>query len=316
MFDAALLDDDITGDVLAGLRSMPKTLPPKLFYDVRGVALFDAITRLPEYYLTRTERALLERISPEIVALAEPGSVLVEYGACDEGKAVMLLDREPRAFGAYVPVDVARAALEAVTARMAISHPWLDVYPVCGDFMRGLGLPDAVRGRPAMGFFPGSTIGNLDPDAAVGFLDMVRGSLGAGSWLIVGADLRKSPDVLIPAYDDAEGVTAAFNMNVLERLNREAGGGFDLTAFRHVAVWNAAASRIEMHLESLVDQVVPVAGSAIRFAAGETIHTENSYKHSLAALRDLARRAGWETVRSWTDADDLFGVHALRATGG
>jgi dimethylhistidine N-methyltransferase len=316
MFDAALLDDDIAGDALAGLRATPKTLPPKLFYDEQGVALFDAITRLPEYYVTRTERALLERIAPELVALARPRTALVEYGACDEGKAVLLLDQAAAPFSAYVPVDVARGALEAVSARMAISHPWLDVATVCGDFMRGVRLPESVRGRPLMGFFPGSTIGNLDPDAAVAFLQGVRETLGenggSDGLLVVGADIRKGSDVLLPAYDDAQGVTAAFNLNVLRRLNREAGADFDLSQFRHVARWNDALSRVEMHLESLARQTVCVGGVSIPFAAGETIHTENSYKHSLAAFDTLVRRAGWQPVRSWTDARGWFGVHVLR----
>ena len=316
MFDAALLDDNIAEDALAGLRASPKTLPPKLFYDAQGVALFDAITRLPEYYVTRTERALLARIAPELVGLARPGTALVEYGACDEGKAVLLLDQAGAPFSAYVPVDVARGALEAVSARMAVSHPWLEVTPVCGDFMRDVRLPQAVRDRPLMGFFPGSTIGNLDPDAAVLFLQGVRETLGKGGaedgLLVVGADVRKSRDVLLPAYDDAQGVTAAFNLNVLRRLNREAGADFDLRQFRHVARWNDELSRVEMHLESLTAQTVCVGGASIRFAPGETIHTENSYKHSLPAFDTLVRRAGWEPVRSWTDEGGLFGVHVLR----
>ena len=316
MFDAALVEDDIAGDALAGLTASPKTLPPKLFYDHEGVRLFDAITQLPEYYLTRTERALLARIAPEIVALADPGSALVEYGACDEGKALMLIDQAARPFDVYVPVDVARGALEDMAARLAASHPWLEVAPVCGDFLRHLTLPAVARHMPKFGFFPGSTIGNLDPQTAVAFLRLVRQALGPDGWLIVGADLRKPADILVPAYDDAQGVTAAFNLNVLRRLNREAGANFDLGRFRHVAVWNDVESRIEMHLESQADQEVRVAGASIRFRKGETIHTENSYKHALPAFRALARAAGWETARSWTDPDGLFAVHALRGISG
>jgi L-histidine N-alpha-methyltransferase len=315
MFDAALVDDDITGDALAGLLATPKTLPPKLFYDAEGVRLFDAITQLPEYYLTRTERALLARIAPEIVSLAEAGSALVDYGACDESKALVLLDQPARRFDAYVPVDVARGALEDMSARLAVSHPWLSVSPVCGDFLRKLSLPGGVSGMPKFGFFPGSTIGNLDPAMAVAFLRIVRAALGPDGWLIVGADLRKSPDVLVPAYDDAQGVTAAFNLNVLRRLNREAAANFDLRLFRHRVIWNDLESRIEMHLESLADQDVSVAGSVVRFCKGETIHTENSYKHALPAFAAMAQSAGWETARSWTDPDGLFAVHALRGMG-
>ena len=312
MFDAALVHDDVAGDALAGLTASRKTLPPKLFYDVRGVALFDAITRLPEYYLTRTERRLLSAIAPEIVALATPGSALVEYGACDEGKAVVLLDQAPRVFDLYVPIDVASGALDALADRMAVSHPSLAVAPVCGDFMRPLRLPAEAHGRPGMGFFPGSTIGNLDPGAAAEFLRIVRTTLGEDGRLIVGADLRKSPERLLPAYDDAQGVTAAFNLNVLRRLNREAAADFELSRFRHRAIWNDAESRIEMHLVSLADQVVSVAGVKISFAQGETIHTENSYKHSLPAFHCLAADGGWEIERVWTDDEGLFSVHALR----
>jgi dimethylhistidine N-methyltransferase len=315
MFDAALVDEDIAGDALAGLTASPKTLPPKLFYDAEGVRLFDAITQLPEYYLTRTERAVLARIAPEIVALAAPGSVLVEYGACDEGKARLLLDDPARRFRAYVPVDVARGALEAMAERMAASHPDLLVAPVCGDFLRKLSLPAEVRALPKFGFFPGSTIGNLDPVAAIGFLRNVRAALGGDGWLIVGADLRKGADVLVPAYDDAQGVTAAFNLNVLRRLNREAGADFDLSRFAHRAVWNDAQSRIEMHLVSLAAQRVSVSGASIDFAAGETIHTENSYKHDMKAFRAMAAEGGWRVARSWTDPDGLFAIHALHGGG-
>ena len=315
MLDAALIDEDVAGDALAGLTASPKTLPPKLFYDAEGVRLFDAITQLPEYYLTRTERALLARIAPEIVGLADHGSALVEYGASDEGKACVLLDQSERRFEAYVPIDVASGALDDMAQRLAGSHPWLKVAPVCGDFLRRLTLPPIVDGMPKFGFFPGSTIGNLDPATAVGFLRLLRDALGARSWLIVGADVRKSPDLLVPAYDDAQGITAAFNINVLRRLNREAGADFDLTRFAHRAIWNDAESRIEMHLESLRDQTVHVGGVPVHFRLGETIHTENSYKHALPALRAMAADAGWETVRTWTDPDGLYAIHALRGTG-
>jgi dimethylhistidine N-methyltransferase len=311
MFDAALLDDDIAGEALAGLTATPKTLPPKLFYDAEGVRLFDDITRLPEYYLTRTERALLRRVAPEIVALAPAGATLVEFGACDEAKATLLLNAEAARFSAYVPIDVAGTALEALEARMATSHPRLDVQPIRGDFLRTQQLPAGLRGRPAFGFFPGSTIGNLDPATARQFLRQARRLLGPGAWLVVGADLRKSPDMLLPAYDDAAGVTAAFNLNLLRRLNREAGADFDVSRFGHRAVWNDAESRIEMHLVSRQAQRVQVAGTSIRFAAGETIHTENSYKHALPAFRAMAAETGWRAARAWTDGDELFSIHAL-----
>jgi dimethylhistidine N-methyltransferase len=312
MFDAALVaDDDIAAEALAGLTALPKTLPPKLFYDAAGVRLFEAITRLPEYYLTRTERALLERVAPEIVALAPAGAALVEYGASDEAKAALLLDAVPGHFGAYVPIDVAGAALEALADRMAATHPDLPVQPVRGDFMREPALPHAVAGMPRFGFFPGSTIGNLDPDAAHRFLTSARQALGPGAWLVVGVDLRKDPAKLLHAYNDDAGVTAAFNLNVLRRLNREAGADFALGRFEHAAIWNSAASRIEMHLISKTAQTVRVAGTPIAFAAGETIHTENSYKHALPAFGAMAADAGWHAARVWTDEEGLFSVHAL-----
>lgn len=312
MLDAAMLDGDVAAEALAGLTAMPKRLPPKLFYDAPGVRLFGDITRLPEYYLTRTELALLTRIAPDIAALAPAGATLIEWGASDETKARLLLDLPLSPFAAFVPVDVAGAALGALKDRLGRSHPGLAVHPVCGDFLHDLHVPGAVAGRPRMGFFPGSTIGNFEPAAAVGFLRMAGATLGPGACLIVGADLRKDPAILVPAYDDAAGVTAAFNLNVLARLNREAGADFDLDSFAHRALWNDAQSRIEMHLESLVAQTVMVAGQPIHFARGETIHTENSYKHAPESVRRLAREAGFTTIRTWTDPDGLFAVYALR----
>jgi dimethylhistidine N-methyltransferase len=312
MFDAAFAaDDDIAAEALAGLTVTPKTLPPKLFYDAHGVQLFDAITQLPEYYLTRTERALLARVAQDIVALAPPGAALVEYGASDEAKAALLLDAQPGHFGAYVPIDVAGPALEALADRMALSHPDLRVAPVRGDFMRDTVLPKAVAAHKRFGFFPGSTIGNLDPAAALRFLGGARRTLGPGAWLVVGVDLRKDPAILLQAYNDAAGVTAEFNLNLLRRLNREAGADFAMGQFAHRAIWNDAASRIEMHLVSLRAQTVRVAGTAVAFAAGETIHTENSYKHALPAFRAMAAAAGWHAARVWTDEQGLFSVHAL-----
>ncbi len=315
MLDAALAPSDIEAVALAGLTARPKWLPPKLFYDEAGVALFERITELPEYYLTRTERALLQRCGAEITALAPPDAALIEYGASDEAKARLLIDAQPGRFAAYVPIDIAAPALAAMAARLASSHPGLAVHPICADFSEPLALPRASTGRTAFGFFPGSTIGNLDPEAALAFLRRAGRTLGAGAHFVVGTDLRKDPAILLPAYDDAAGVTAAFNLNLLRRLNREADADFDLAGFTHRAVWNDAESRIEMHLVSRRRQRVRVAGTAVDFAPGETIHTENSYKFAPAAFASLARQAGWETIRVWTDADGLFALHALQLTG-
>jgi len=312
MLDAATADQATAAIALAGLAAQPKTLPPKLFYDAAGVRLFEAITRLPEYYVTRTERAMLERFGHEIAALAAPGSALVEFGASDEDKAVLLLDRAQGRFSSYMPIDVARDALRDVAARLAKTHPSLQVHPVCGDFLAPLVLP-LKADTPGFGFFPGSTIGNLDPATAVSFLADVRRTLGAGAWLIVGVDLRKDIARLLHAYDDAAGITAAFNLNLLTRLNREAAADFTAEAFGHRARWNETESRIEMHLESLRPQTVHIAGHRIDFAAGETIHTENSYKHSVAGFQALAGQAGWSAEKLWTDDEKLFSIHALKA---
>jgi dimethylhistidine N-methyltransferase len=312
MLDALVTHDDIITTALAGLMASPKTLPPKLFYDVAGVELFEKITSLPEYYLTRTEIALLRRAAPEIVSLAEPGSALVEYGASDAAKASILLDAGVSRFAAYVPVDIAADALHAIEARLGTERKALAVFPVCGDFLVPLPLPGQVEHLAKFGFFPGSTIGNLEPHAAGAFLAAARNSLGKAAFMIVGVDLRKDEDRLLAAYDDASGVTAAFNLNMLRRLNREAGADFDVSRFAHRARWNAVESRIEMHLESLAAQTVYVGGEAIDFAKGETIHTENSYKHSVDGFRSLAAMSGWAPIRMWTDDGGLFSVHALR----
>lgn len=308
--DEALVDAGVVADALAGLCAPRKTLPAKLFYDPEGCRLFGLITGLPEYYVTRTERALLESVAPEVAAGVAEGAVLVEYGASDEAKALLLLDATPR-FSAYVPIDVAGPELALLSERMAQSHPGLAVHPVTADFLAPLSLPDAVATRPRLGFFPGSTIGNLDPAAARAFLREVRATLGRGARFLVGADLRKDPARLVPAYDDAQGVTAAFNRNVLHRLNREAGADFEPDAFAHRALWNEALGRIEMHLVSLRAQDVRLGGRLIRFEAGETIHTENSYKHTVEGLRALAAEAGWTGLRVWTDPDGLFSIHLL-----
>jgi len=314
MLDAAIADPDIVGTALAGLNASPKTLPPKLFYDAEGVRLFEAITRLPEYYPTRTERALLAHIAPEIVALAAPGTALVEYGASDEAKASLLLDAAGARLTAYVPIDVAGGALSDMRRRLHAARPRLRVHPVCADFLRPLFLPEAVAAAPKLGFFPGSTIGNLEPAAAGTFLQDARLTLGQGAWLIVGVDLRKSPEILVPAYDDSAGVTAAFNLNILRRLNREAAADFDLSAFVHRALWNEAEGRIEMHLQSLRPQTAHLAGTRLSFEAGETIHTENSYKHTIPGFQSLASASGWAPEHVWHDPEHLFSIHALRAS--
>jgi len=308
-----ILDQDVVAAALPGLLAPRKTLPPKLFYDEAGCALFYRITGLPEYYLTRTERVLLTEMAVPMLHGIQPGAELVEYGASDEAKALTLLRVQGtggrRIFSTYVPIDVAGPALVRLHARLRRSDPGLAVHPVVADFMNPVTLPPAAG--PRVGFFPGSTIGNLEPDAAVAFLARARTALGGDASFILGADLRKDPAMLIPAYDDSQGVTAAFNRNLLVRLNREAGANFDPAAFAHRAIWNSEESRIEMHLVSGRSQVVHVAGRPVWFDAGETIHTENSYKHTPERLTALAARAGWHVLDQWTDPDGWFALFRL-----
>jgi L-histidine N-alpha-methyltransferase len=300
---------DIASVALAGLNAPRKTLPAMLFYDDEGCRLFYEITKLPEYYLTRTETALLRSIAPEVLPDGFRDAVLVEFGGSDETKARILLDQPGTPFTTYVPIDVAEPSLQAMRVRLAATHPELNVVPIAADFMQPLVLPPLGEFR--MGFFPGSTIGNLDPAGARTFLASARRSLGADGWFLLGADLRKSPKLLLPAYNDAAGVTAAFNLNLLQRINREAGADFRLENFRHEAVWNDGESRIEMHLISTRDQVVRLAGRSIVFREGESIHTENSYKHTPEKLMEIAGKAGWETRKVWKDHAGLFGVILL-----
>ena len=307
-------DPDVAEAALAGLRAPVKTLPARLFYDEAGCLLFDAITRLAEYYPTRTEMALLPRVAADIGDVVPAGAALVEYGASDEAKASFLL--AAGRFGAYVPIDVARPALDRLQVRMEATWPDLVVAPVVADFLRPIVLPACVGARERLGFFPGSTIGNLDPAQVERFLGEVRVTLGRQARFLVGIDLRKSPDILVPAYDDAAGVTAAFNRNLLVRLNREADAGFIVEDFRHEARWNDAESRIEMHLVSIRAQDVRLAGESIRFGPGESIHTENSYKFTLPGFSAMAATAGWRLARSWTDPAGLFSVVLLEQAPG
>ncbi len=316
---APVVRRSVADAALAGLLQPRKTLSPTLFYDEEGCRLFRRITELPEYYLTRTERRLLAEVAPAVVAALTGPAALVEYGASDEAKAEFLLRERGRdgspAFAAYVPIDVAAPALAELRVRLRRMRPELAVWPVVADFTNAVALPrDAVR-WPLLGFFPGSTIGNLDPPAAQAFLRRAHAALGVGARFLIGVDLRKDPALLLPAYDDSQGVTAAFNRNLLVRLNREAEADFNPDAFAHQARWNDAESRIEMHLISRSPQVVHVAGRPIAFAQGETIHTENSYKYTPERFAALAVEAGWQVGAMWTDADRLFSLHLLEPLG-
>lgn len=301
---------------LQGLQQNQKALPAKLFYDEEGCRLFYEITKLPEYYLTRTELALLERVGPEIAGRCPSRCAVVEYGASDEAKAGFLLrQRGPDGawlVGAYIPIDIAGPALNAMAHRLRAAWPALKVHPIITDFLEPLVLPKSVDGMHRLGFFPGSTVGNLEPHRIIAFLEQVRTTLGRDAQFLIGADLRKDPARLIAAYDDRAGVTAAFNRNVLVRLNREAPANFDPDSFVHRAVWNDSESRIEMHLVSLREQVVKVHGESIAFRRGESIHTENSYKFSPERIASLAKQAGWEITSAWSDAERLFAICLLQ----
>ena len=302
--------DDLATDVLAGFSRAQKSIPPKYFYDAEGSRLFDAITELPEYYPTRTETAMLIAYADEIARKAGTGHLLVEPGSGSCTKARILFEGlQPCA---YVPMDISRDHLRVAAQEVAVEYPWLEVHAACTDFTRLMRLPPSSPEGRRLAFFPGSSIGNFDPQAAIGFLGMIADMVGAGGQLLIGVDLKKDRTVLEAAYDDARGVTAAFNLNLLARINRELGADFDLAQWRHKALYNEAQGRIEMHLVSRVDQQVSLLGQTFRFAGGETIHTENSYKYSVAGFRDLASQAGFTTDTVWVDADRLFSLHLLQ----
>ena len=296
-------------DVLEGLSRATKQLSPKYFYDATGSELFEQITALPEYYPTRTELAILRDHASEIAALAPANAVLVEFGAGSTTKARLLL--ATGRYAAYAPVDISGDFLAQQAAALRADLPELPVYPVAADFTQAFALPNAIVLQSKVGFFPGSTIGNFDPHQAAGFLRSARRVLGRQATMIVGVDLEKDESALHAAYNDAAGVTAKFNLNVLMRINRELDGDFNLSAFDHQAIYNAEKHRIEMHLVSRVAQTVHVLGREFSFREGEIIHTESSYKYSVARFAALARRAGWQVVKTWTDAERMFSVHAL-----
>ncbi|MGE0701456.1 MAG: L-histidine N(alpha)-methyltransferase [Hyphomicrobiaceae bacterium] len=300
----------LAADVVEGLSRPQKSLPSRYFYDARGSELFEEITRLPEYYPTRAETGILAAHAADIMRGSGGTTVLVELGSGSSRKTRLLLDVAPL-LGAYVPVDVSFAALESARRRLRARYPMLEIRPVQGDFSARLTLPPELQHYSKVGFFPGSTIGNLEPEDARALLDRLRVTLLPESRLIVGVDLVKDIDTLLAAYDDAAGVTAAFNLNILARINRDLAPSFDLMTFTHAVHWNAARSRIEMHLASTEDQVVHVAGHSFHFARGETIHTESSHKYTVTGFRELAEKAGWRSNAVWTDTDRLFSVHEL-----
>ncbi|HEY3268475.1 MAG TPA: L-histidine N(alpha)-methyltransferase [Armatimonadota bacterium] len=315
---APLLDfhpaaDRLRDDVLNGLSATPKTLPSKYFYDAAGSRLFDAICRLNEYYPTRTETAIMESRAAEMAECIGPGAVLVEYGSGSSTKTRILLDRLPD-LAAYVPLDISRDHLRRSADRLAGEYPGLPVHPVCADYTAPFRLPafEQANARWAV-YFPGSTIGNFHPNEAIPFLRRVASVVGPGGGLLIGVDLKKDTRVLEAAYNDRRGVTAAFNLNLLHRINRELGANFNPDQFQHYAFYNEGRGRIEMHLFSLADQTVRLNGTELAFEADETILTEVSYKYSLDDFARLAADAGFTVQKVWTDPACLFSVQYLAA---
>lgn len=299
-------------EVRAGLSRRPKALSPKWLYDARGGALYELICEQPEYYPPRTEAAILERHAAEIADAIGPGALLFEYGAGTARKTVRLLATLERP-AAYVPVDISQDALRAAEDAVRDRFARLPVHPVVADFTAEVRLPlEALPGARRVAFFPGSTIGNFDPPDAVALLGRMARDAGPDGGLLIGVDAPKEGPTLVRAYDDARGVTAAFDLNLLVRMNRELAGDFRLAAFRHRSLWDPARSRVEMHLESLEAQVVSVAGARFAFEAGETLHTECAYKWDSRAFEALALAAGWRAERTWTDARGWFAVKLFR----
>lgn len=302
--------DEFEVDVLQGLKQRPASVPPKYFYDKTGSELFDRITSLPEYYPTRTEIDILSRNAQRIAQHIGTGSLLVEPGGGSLAKVHILLQGlQPCA---YVPMDISRDHLMYAAEELASAFPWLEIHAACTDFTRQMQLPPQTPAATAVAFFPGSSIGNFDPEHAVEFLSTIAELVGDGGYLLIGVDLKKDHQLLQAAYDDAQGITALFNLNLLTRINRELQGDFNVAQWQHKALYNEALGRIEMHLLSLQDQRVNIAAQEFHFKQGETIHTENSYKYTTDEFIQLAARAGFETVDLWLDDDELFSVHLYK----
>lgn len=301
-----VVDPAFRSDVLLGLRARPRAIPARWFYDHHGSELFEAITRLPEYYPTRVETAIFAERATDIAQMTGRGRAVVEFGAGSAVKTPLILAAISPS--AYVPVDISGAFVRASADTLRGQFPHLEILPVEADFMHDVPLPKEIENLPKLGFFPGSTIGNLIARSAVDLLRRMRFTLGVGSMLLIGMDRVKDEETLVRAYDDASGVTARFNKNLLVRINRELKGTIAVDQFVHVARWNESYARIEMHLQALRDIAFSVDGEAFSMAAGETIHTENSHKYGARDARLLLRAGGWSPVAEWTDGDNRFAV--------
>lgn len=308
-YDEAPEVADFRDEVVRGLSARPKRIAPKFFYDRRGSALFEEICQLPEYYLTRVEIGILRSCVREIAGLTGPDSVLIELGSGSSRKVRLLL--EALRPSAYLAVDISREFLLQATRKLAHDYPWLEVHAACADLCRPLVVSDLPEGGRRLAFYPGSSIGNFEPDEAREFLRGLHPMLGRDGALLIGVDLKKDPAILHAAYNDAAGVTAMFNLNLLVRLRRELGAEFEFAAFAHDAFYNGAAGRIEMHLVCRKAQRMWVEDACFAFAREESIHTENSYKYTIAEFHALARAAGYAVERTWLDANEMFSVHYL-----
>jgi dimethylhistidine N-methyltransferase len=306
-------DNEMLSEALEGLLATPKTLPCKYFYDEKGSDLFQQICQLPEYYPTRTETLLLQSIAGEIAELIGPACQMIEYGSGSSEKMQIILRAliEPESFTA---VDISKEHLLSVTKALSKEFPQLKVHAVSADFIRPFSVPKMIGDGLRVGFFPGSTIGNFTYDDAISFLQGTKKVVGPNGAMLIGLDLKKDERILHAAYNDAQGVTAAFNMNLLVRLNSELGATFNLNEFCHEAFYNAEIGRVEMHLKSLSDQTVRLGPEVISFKKSETIHTENSYKYGLGEFKELAECAGYKTLKSWRDPDNFFGIFFLQRT--
>ena len=311
LHDFAPVQESFEDAVVAGLSAPQKAIPARFLYDEAGSRLFDRICELPEYYPTRTELKILTDKAAEIADAIGPDIALLEFGAGSSQKARLLLDALEQP-AAYEPIDVSREHLVQLAEEIATAYPALQVSAICADYTQPLELPDSETRLRRAGFFPGSTVGNLTEADARAFLSGWAGQLGRDGLMVVGVALRTSADIVVPAYDDAQGVTAAFTANVLVRANRELGADFDVAAFRHTPDYDEATGRMTIHLTSLKAQTVHVAGKAFDFALGERLHVEDSNKYSVEAFQNLARSAGYAAETVWVDPRELFSVHVLR----
>lgn len=305
--------DDFFGEVLDGLKSETKSISPKFFYDENGSKIFEKITELPEYYITRIEKKILEENVCEISGLIDEGCLLAEPGSGNSEKVRILLDTIKPSI--YVPMEISKTHLRKSAEKLSEDYPWLDVHATCVDFTKADSLPCSPENLQKVAFFPGSTIGNFEPDEAVRILENIAQMIGPGGGLLIGVDLKKNRHTLHAAYSDSDGVTAEFNYNLLKRINRELGADFDIEEFSHKAVYNEKHGRMESHLVSQTDQTVNIDSHSFEFNEGESIHTENSYKFTIEQFRDIAQQAGFVSEKVWTDDDELFSVHYMMVTG-